>query len=199
MSIPLHLATHMQRLARRRVLLVSGALCVGLAGVMFASSGTGSLAAVADRCGQPAPDVRFTTSPEGVHQFLDACGEAGRAAYRDLQVLDLLYPAAVGVFLASALALVLTKAARRARRPALPALAALPLLASACDYVENTAAWILLLRHPDQQTGVATILGTASALKQVLTWASIVLLAGGLVGALVIRLRHRSVPAAPAT
>jgi hypothetical protein len=182
-----HLSTTMRRFGDRRVLVASGALCFVLAAVMFGTSGTGSLAQVAERCGQAAPDVRFTSSPEQVQGFLTACGAAGREAYRDLQLLDLVYPAAVGTFLAAALASVLSRAARRTR---VVALAALPLLASGFDYLENLAAWVLLARYPDPLPWVARLLGLASAGKQSLMWASITILAVGIVVAVGGRLRR---------
>jgi len=181
------LSSRMQRLAAWRVLFASGALCLALAAVMFGSSATGSLAQVAERCGEAAPDVRFTSSPEQLQGFLTACGAAGREAYRDLQVLDLVYPAAVGLFLASALASVLSRAVRRT---GLVALAALPLLASAFDYLENLAAWTLLVRYPDPVPWVARVLGIASAGKQSLMWASVATLAVGIIVALGGRLRR---------
>ena len=78
------------------------------------------------------PDVRFYTPGDEVTQFLTGCGEAGRDAYRDLQVADLFYPAVSGLFLASALALVLSRLSRPGS--AVIALAALPFLGSAFDY-----------------------------------------------------------------
>lgn len=190
MSIIASLVTQLRRLANRRVLFLSGALSVVLGGVLFASSGPGSVGAVAEHCGQPAPDVRFTTTPDGVQSFFAECGEAGRAAYRDLQLVDLLYPAAVGIFLASAMALVLVSwTRRRGSGSALVVLAALPLAASACDYLENAAAWTLLVRSPQHVSWVASTLGAASASKQVLTWASVLVLVGSGVAALIARVR----------
>lgn len=184
------LGDRMGRLASRRLLLSSGAACVVLVGVLFASSGPGSVGAVAARCGQPAPDVRFTSTPEQVQDFLGACGVAGRAAYRDLQVTDLFYPAALGLFLASALALLLPRAVRASRRVA--ALAAVPIAAAAFDYLENLAAWTLLLRYPAPMPWVGRVLGAASAAKQVLTWASVLILTAALLGAALAR--RRSAP-----
>jgi hypothetical protein len=188
-----HLADRMGHLASRRLLLTSGAVSVVLAAVLFASSGRFSLAAVAQQCGEPAPDVRFTTSPDGVQEFLVTCGETGRAAYRDLQLVDLLYPAALGLFLAAALALVLPRAVPGAA-DRVRAFAVLPLMGAAFDYLENLAAWTLLLRHPASLPWVARILGTASAAKQTLMWASVLLLAAGLIGIVVVRLRSPRSP-----
>ena len=185
-----------RRLASRRLLLVSGAVAVALATVLFATSGPASLAAVADRCGQPAPDVRFTTSAEGVATFLAGCGHAGRAAYRDLQLLDLVYPAAIGTFLAAALALLLPRvlpaASDRVRLVVL-----VPLLGALADYTENLAAWALLARYPEPATWAAHLLGIASAAKQTLNWASFTLVALALAAALIAWVRARRFAATP--
>lgn len=180
------LARWVRPLADRRVLVISGVVAVALMAVMFASSGRGSLAAVADRCGQPAPDVRFTTSPAGLQQFMEGCGEAGRAAYRDLQLLDLVYPAASGLFLASLLACLLPWAVRR-DSGRIAALAALPLLGAVLDYTENVGAWMLLASHPDPVAPVARLMGIASATKQLAMWGSMFLVATALVMAAVTR------------
>ncbi len=187
MSLIDHLSTRLRRFADRRILVASGVLCLLLAGFMFGTSGRGSLAHVAEHCGQDAPDVRFTTSPEQLQQFLTACGDTGRDAYRDLQLVDLVYPALVGVFLASALASVLSRVGRRG---AAVALAALPLLASAFDYLENLAAWILLARSPEPLPWIGRVLGSASAAKQSLMWASIAVLVIGIVAAVAGRTRR---------
>lgn len=187
MSVIDLLSTQLRRLADRRVLVASGALCFLLARFMFGTSGRGSLAFVAERCGEAAPDVRFTSSPEQLSGFLSACGAAGREAYRDLQLVDLVYPAAVGIFLASALASVLSRVARSS---GVVALAALPLLASAFDYLENVAAWTLLTRYPDPLPWVGRVLGVASAAKQSLMWVSVAVLVVGLVVAVAGRIRR---------
>lgn len=178
------------RLADRRVLVVSGILATGLGLVLFATAGRGSLAAVADACGAPAPDTRFTTSAPDLEAFLAACGEEGRAAYRDLQLVDLAYPAALGVFLASAIGLLLPQV--RPGRP-LPRgarlLPLLPVLAAAADYTENVCAWWLLAAWPQVATVPAHLLGIASATKEVASWASGLLVVGLLAAVAARRVR----------
>lgn len=179
-----------RRLADRRVLVVAGILATGLALVLFATAGRGSLAAVAGACGTPAPDTRFTTSATDVEAFLAACGEGGRAAYRDLQLVDLVYPATLGVFLASALGLLVPRV--RPGRP-LPRgarlLPLLPLVAAAADYTENLCAWWLLSAWPQVPVVPAHLLGIASATKQITSWASGLLVVGLLVAVAVRRRR----------
>ena len=106
----------MRKLATWWVLAVTAGVFVVFAVAFFATSLPFSIAHVTSLCGAPPPDVRFYTPADGVTQFLTGCGEAGRDAYRDLQVADLFYPAVSGLFLASALAVVLSACPVRAAR-----------------------------------------------------------------------------------
>src|SRR4051812_4448764 len=118
----------MRRLASWKVLVLTGALFLAFAAAFFASSLPFAIPSVTAACGQPPPDVRFYTSGEQVQQFLTACGQDGRAAYQNMQVADLLYPAISGIFLAAALAMALAGLTRPGSRAV--ALAVIPLMAS---------------------------------------------------------------------
>lgn len=63
-----------------------------LAWLLFGQSGRFSLGAVRLACGSAAPDVQPFVSAAYLRQFVQGCGAAGRSAYRDLQLVDLLYP-----------------------------------------------------------------------------------------------------------
>ena len=95
----------LERLAAWRVWIASTALFVPFAFVFFASSAPFAIPEVEAACGQAPPDMRFYSSGDDVVSFLDACGPAGRNAYQNMQLADLAYPAIVGLFLASSLAL----------------------------------------------------------------------------------------------
>jgi len=185
------LSNRMASLANRRVLLASGALVLAIASVMFATSGRFSLGTIAQQCGRPAPDVRWATSATGVEDFLTSCGTAGRSAYRDLQLLDLVYPAAMGLFLASALTYSLPKL-QRGRDQSLRVLAVVPLLAAAFDYLENLGAWVVLARYPDQPTWAASLFSIASPAKQALNWTAGLLLVAGLIAMGIRSVRSRT-------
>src|SRR5688572_7020209 len=60
-------------------------------------------------CGQPALDVRAYWTAADATSLLQACGAPGRQAYVDLQLLDLLYPAASGAMLLVVTALLLRR------------------------------------------------------------------------------------------
>ena len=157
----------MGRLASWRIVVGSGALLALSAGLFFASSAPFSIPRVEAVCGAAPPDVRPYTGAAEVHAFLDACGPAGRAAYRNLQLADLVYPLVVGVFMASALALALRRLFPG--RPAAVGLAAVALLGSGFDYLENAAAWGALAAFPDHSPS-AHLLGPASAAKTATSW-----------------------------
>lgn len=181
----------MRKLATWWVPALTAGVFVVFAVAFFATSLPFSIANVTSLCGAAPPDVRFYTPGDEVTQFLTGCGEAGRDAYRDLQVADLFYPAVSGLFLASALALVLSRLSRPGS--AVIALAALPLLGSAFDYLENVAAWIALTAFPGPAETSAGLLGVASIAKQAISWASwlLLLLAVGCLVTRVLRNRHQ--------
>jgi hypothetical protein len=154
---------------------LSAAVYTAYAGAFFATTAPFAIPHVRALCGQPPLDMRTTSSAADVNGFLDACGTAGREAYRALQLADLGYPLVFAVFLASSLALVLSRLAPD--RPRVLALALLPFLASAFDYAENVFAWRALVAFPS---------ATGTAAKTVTSWA-----AGGLlvIGVLALLLR----------
>ena len=168
------LAAWMERLADRRLILASGIVFLVLAGLLFGTSAPFSIGHVTALCGQAPPDVRFFTSAAELRGFMVGCGEAGRSAYRDLQIADLFYPAVSGVFMASVLAMGLSRNDRLGRNWV--AAAALPLIGSSFDYLENVAAWVTLLGSPAERRAAATLLGLASAAKQTVSWAAGLLL-----------------------
>jgi hypothetical protein len=106
-----------------------------------------------------------------------------------MQVADLAYPAVVGLFLASSLAV----AIGRVSPPGSTAvwLASIPLVASSFDYAENIFAWFALARYPHPAPTDA-LLGYASAAKTATSWASGILLLGAL-AVLAVRLVRRRV------
>jgi hypothetical protein len=157
----------MSRLSSVRVWVVVTAVYLAFAAAFFGSGAGFSIPHVQQVCGQAPPDMRFTSTAGEVHAFLEACGPAGREAYRALQLADLLYPLVFAVFLASSLALVLRLLAPTRR--ALMALTTAPFLAAVFDYLENACAWLALVAWPEP--GVADgLLGLFSTAKTVTSW-----------------------------
>ena len=183
----------LEGLASWRVWIASAALFLPFAVVFFASSAPFSIPEVQAACGEVPLDMRFFTTGDGVMNFLDACGPNGRSAYQNLQIADLLYPAVVGLFLASSLALALS---RISPRGAGAWLIVIPVLAGAFDYLENAFAWLALSAYPNP---IITnhMLGFASAAKTTTSWVGGVVLMVSL-GFLVARAGRRAVRSASA-
>ena len=177
------LTSSMKRLASWRVWMVSAAVFVAFAGVFFSSSASFAIPEVEAACGQAPLDVRFHSTADDVADFLGACGPVGRDAYRSLQVADLFYPLVFGVFMASSLAVVLSRLAPD--RPALVGLAGLALVGSGFDYLENVFAWRALAAFPGAAP-TNSLLGVASAAKTLTFWIVGALLLAS-IGALVVQ------------
>lgn len=182
------------RLATWRVWTLSAAAYTAYAGAFFATTAPFAIPHVTALCGQPPLDMRTTSSAADVNGFLEACGTAGREAYRALQLADLAYPLVFAVFLASSLALVLSRLAPD--RPRVLALALLPFLASAFDYLENVFAWRALVAFPGATT-TDGLLGLASAAKTSTSWAAGGLLVIGVLALLLRAARRRSARVRP--
>jgi len=177
---PTRLASTLPRLANRRLLFATGLPWLALALVLFQWTGRFSLAAVKDACGSEAPDVMFAPTPEQTESFLTGCGTTGLEAYRDLQLVDLFYPAASAAVLVVVLALLLRNAA-----PRLAWLAALPVATALGDYLENAAAWVLIGSGPDTPPAAAlAVFQVGSGAKVVLSWAAWLAVTGMLVARL---------------
>lgn len=155
-------------LASWRVWIASAALFVPFAFVFFASPAAFAIPEVEAACGQAPPDMRFYSSGDDVVSFLDACGPVGRNAYQNMQLADLVYPAIVGLFLASSLALA-TK--RLSARNSLRWVVVIPLVATLFDYLENAFAWLAIASYP-KAIVTNEVLGFASAAKTSLSWAA---------------------------
>lgn len=148
------------------------------AAVFFQSSAPFSIAEAESACGQPPPDVQNFTTGDDVAGFLGACGADGRAAYRNMQIADLFYPAVYGLFVASSLALSLAKTSLSSRW--VSRAVALPFVGAGFDYVENIFAWIALTRYPDDAS-TNSLLGLAGTAKTATYWISGLVLLGTLV------------------
>jgi hypothetical protein len=118
---------------------------------------------VQDHCGGlPALDVRGYWTAADATALLTACGDVGRRAYRDLALLDLVFPVLGGATLVLLTALLLR---RREGRGWL--LLLVPAIAmTVFDYGENVTVWTLLLRWPEVDPTVAAVGGVLTAVKR---------------------------------
>lgn len=170
-----------------RFWLPSAAVFFVFAAIFFQSSAPFSISEVESACGQAPPDVQDFTTGDDVSGFLDACGADGRAAYRNMQIADLFYPAVYGLFVASSLALSLAQTSLSSRW--VSRAVALPFVGAGFDYVENIFAWIALASYPgDASTN--SLLGLAGTAKTATYWISGLVLIGTLVVLVARRFRR---------
>jgi hypothetical protein len=187
------LASSGARLAHWPLWLLTTTVFGVFAGAFFTSSAAFAIPHVEAVCRQAPPDVRFTSSAADVLGFLTGCGAAGREAYRFQQVADLFYPTVFGMFMATSMALVIARLAPE--RHALLALAVLPLLGSVFDYLENVCAWLALAAFPGPAP-TSSLLGLASAAKNLTFWTSGALLLGALALLVIAQVSRRARPRA---
>jgi len=131
----------------------------------------GLLGRVSEACGGLAPfDVRGRWTAAEAREMLHACGATGREAYLHQQLLDLVYPLAVGAVLLLATALLLRRYGGRAWPLLLPVVAMTVL-----DYAENAGIWFMLLNWPDLNAAVADATGLVTGLKRITGFAAFTL------------------------
>ena len=179
---------------RMRLLALGAVLFIPSALVMFGQL----VPSVEQACGQPAPDVRLTYSPNELASFAHGCGASGLAAYERLQVADLIYPAVAALFFAAAMAVAwwpLTTSRPWTR----VGLVAVPVLAMLADYYENLIAWRFIADPTGLSADLANTMATASTMKTAAGWLTGILIATGIVASVVTRIRRRrtAVPPTP--
>jgi hypothetical protein len=119
--------------------------------------------------GAPLLDMRPGYSPDAAYHLFYVLGQTGRGAYlKLLWTVDLLLPALFGLFLSSAI-----------RRGAFRGWHSIPLVAAACDYSENIAITILLLRYPMHEPVLAQLASIFTVTKLFLYASGLLLAVGG--------------------
>lgn len=151
------------RTLRLRHLIVALLIYAPLAAGMF-GPWPGFVKQVSVHCaGRPALDMRGYWNAADARALLAGCDGGGHRAYLQLELADLVYPAAAGAVLVLATALLLHNHGRWIW-PALTPAIAMTLL----DYTENAGIWTILLRWPSVSAAVADAAGIATAIKHVL-------------------------------
>lgn len=139
---------------------------------------------------RPAPDTERWYAAEDLYAAAEAWGETGRAAYVRARVtFDVVWPLAYGLFLVTGLTWAWSTATRpgsRWRRIAL-----LPVLVVALDYAENVCTASVVARYPTRTPVLAELAPVFTAAKWLSLSACFLLLAVGLVAALVVTIRRR--------
>jgi hypothetical protein len=188
---------------RRLEALASGPLLVVLLvvylpfyGLYFRSDLPFSLPYAKAACqGLPVLDTRWGYSPDVAYRYLTACGAAGRAAVRNQQLADVLYPVLYSLVLSGVMLLVLKHWAPRAT--ALSLVVLVPLATWALDYMENAGVWTLLLTFPTRLDGLIRVMSVVTVVKQALGFVSVALTGILLVAFLIHRASMRWVKLKP--
>ena len=176
---------------RRSTIVLIGLLAVYLPfyGLYFASHAPFSLPHAAAACGgRPVLDTGWARTAQAAHEYLVACGSAGRAAIVHQQLADLLYAGLYAAVLVAAFGFLLRAAGATARWWRLFLL--LPLVTAALDYLENLGIWNLLARYPGSGHLVPH-LSTVTQVKLALGYTCLATLAVLTLAAVVVRLRRR--------
>ena len=121
--------------------------------------------------GAPILDMRLGYSEHAVQLLFDALGENGRRAYLNLLwTVDVILPALFGLLLSTAI-----------RRGAFRRWSWIGWVATACDYGENIAITLLLLRYPLHQPAIVRFASAVTVIKHGSYAAGVVLALAGLI------------------
>ena len=138
-----------------------------------------------------APDTRWWYTSADLYAAAEAWGEPGRSAYvRARWTFDVIWPIVYGGFLLSGLTWSWTRATAagsRWRRVTL-----LPVLVVLLDYAENVCTATVMARYPARTPVLADLAPLFTAAKWLTLTTCFVLLAVGLVAALVTAVRRRT-------
>ncbi len=118
-----------------------------------------------------SPDTSFYYTPADLYAMAEAYGPEGREAYiRARFTFDLIWPIVYGAFLATTLSWTARRAfpaAGLGRHANL-----LPLLGVLFDYLENTAASVVMARYPNPTPAIAAVTPWFTMAKWILIGAS---------------------------
>lgn len=187
MSVPEPIA-RMERLATRRSAL--GAFGAFIAATLLIQT-VGFRPEVMALASGPLPETAFGYSPAEVESVLGSLGAEGRSLYVRALLVDFLFVIAFAAGLGLPLAYLLPRATERVP---VRALALAPVVAGACDYVENLVLLYSISTYPDVSGALVAVASVFTSLKVLLLPVSmLVLLVAALLGAVrVVRARTGS-------
>lgn len=123
----------------------------------------------------PSPDTSFFYSPTDLYDAAEAYGEEGRRAYvRSRFTFDAIWPLAYMLFLTTGISWISGRAFAEQSPWQLANL--VPILGAVCDYLENGAISIVMLRYPARTPLAATLAPVFTLSKWVLIGSSFSLL-----------------------
>ena len=159
--------------------LVLGSLLVFMLFTVLVLPGQ-SASAEAFSAGAGSPDLSFYYSTDDLYHMAESYGQAGREAYiRARFTFDLVWPIIYGVFLIIGLSWVYKRAYSSGNKCWWVNL--LPVLGMAFDYLENTAASLVMSRYPHSTPLVDMLAPIFTMLKWGFIGASFVFLVAGVI------------------
>jgi len=178
----------LQNFARGRTVAIVLLLWLGIGGVLFT---VGPYPSLRSAGGGDLLEETFGYSAADAREYLQALGEDGRNTHRTFQLLDGLNAAMTTVALTLSLAFTLCRLL--GPRNALRLLVYLPVLAGACELLEN---WLLLALHSafPSETSTARLAGPITSTKLVLGFSALSITVLSFLALGVKALRDRSKP-----
>jgi hypothetical protein len=148
--------------------------------------------------GAIVPDVVFHYDAEGYYRVLENLGALGRERYLAMNLVDMAFPLAYGLFFVSWIALGcrilfprrIADADHQATSTAGKWLSLIGAIPSFLDYIENVISRSLVLRFPDRATRLASALGYLSSAKFLAFYVALAILAILMGGVLARRARR---------
>jgi hypothetical protein len=169
------LSAWLSRVSSWPVALVATAVFVVFLAVVLPQQSRSARAATGSAA---SPDTALFYTPQDLYQIAEDYGPAGRAAYvRARWTFDVVWPLAYTAFLATALSIVLGRAAGAGSPWRLANLA--PVAGMLFDYLENSATSLVIGRFPQRTPVVDLLAPLFTALKWLFVNGSFVLLVGG--------------------
>jgi hypothetical protein len=180
----------LQNKANIGLLLIITVIMVGL-GYMITSSVSPSAELMELAHGRNVPDAQFWRTPDTLYTQLTDYGEHGRRLYlTHISPFDLFIPLGQALFLSFAITLVFQRAFKADSRWQL--LNTVPFGAMIFDYFENISTVTIMLFYPTRLTALAAAATIFTALKFIISVASIALIPLGLIAWLWGSLRTRN-------
>ena len=129
--------------------------------------------------GAESPDTSFFYTPADIYESAEAFGESGRQAYiRARWTFDVVWPIVYTVFLVTSIGWVFSKAFPAESKLQFANL--VPVLGMFFDYLENTAATIVMTRFPASSPAAAFLATVFTPVKWVFVNGSFVVLLVGI-------------------
>jgi len=140
--------------------------------------------------GADSPDGSFFYTANDLYESAETFGEVGRKAYiRARWSFDVLWPLVYTLFLATSISWVFSKAFSKQSKLLLANL--VPVLGMAFDFLENSAATVVMSRYPEAAPIAANLAPIFTPIKWLFVYSSFVVLLVGFIFLLVIQRKKK--------